>query len=121
MALLLAVLTAAPLDAQRADSGTVIVTVREAMGMVEGFLVRSETRSATTDASGRAQLILPAGRRSLALTRIGFVPKRVSVVVINSRPIYSPLMEPALLRALETRFPHETEVDWFRVRWRDRD
>jgi outer membrane receptor for ferrienterochelin and colicins len=79
---LLLVFAIAPLEAQQPDSGTVNVTVREAMGMVDGFLIRSETRSATTDASGRARLVLPAGRRSLVLTRIGFVPKRVTVMVI---------------------------------------
>src|SRR5687768_2382675 len=72
----------APLGAQQPDSGTVNVTVRESMGMVEGFLVRSAGRSATTDASGRARLMLPAGQRVLVLTRIGFVPKRVAVLVI---------------------------------------
>ena len=68
--------------AQQPDSGTVIVTVREAMGMVDGILVRAETDSATTDARGIARLMLPAGRRDLVLTRIGFVPKRVAVTVI---------------------------------------
>jgi outer membrane receptor for ferrienterochelin and colicins len=72
----------APLAAQSPDSGTVNVIVREAMGMVAGILVRSEDRSATTDASGRARLVLPAGQRVLALTRIGFVPQRVTVTVI---------------------------------------
>ena len=71
-----------PLEAQRPDSGTVNVTVRESMGMLDGFLVRSEDRSATTDASGQARLVLPAGRRALVVTRIGFAPKRVSVLVI---------------------------------------
>ena len=75
-------LVAAPLAAQRPDSGTVVVTVRESMGMLDGFLVRFETRGATTDASGRARLVLPAGRRTIVLTRIGFVPKRVPVTVI---------------------------------------
>jgi outer membrane receptor for ferrienterochelin and colicins len=82
---LLAPLTAAlpaPLHAQQRDSGTVVVTVREAMGMVQGIAVQSEGRSVLTDANGRARLVLPAGRRSLLLTRIGFVPKRVSVLVI---------------------------------------
>ncbi len=79
---LLLVFVIVPLEAQQPDSGTVDVTVREAMGMVDGFLIRSESRSATTDASGRARLVLPAGRRSLLLTRIGFVPKRVTVMVI---------------------------------------
>jgi outer membrane receptor for ferrienterochelin and colicins len=78
----LVVFAAARLRAQQRDSGTVNVTVRESMGMVDGFLVRSENRSATTDASGRARLVLPAGQRTLVLTRIGFVPKRVPVMVI---------------------------------------
>ena len=59
------------LHAQQPDSGTVSVTVREAMGMVEGILIRSENRSATTDANGRARLVLPAGPRTLIVTSIG--------------------------------------------------
>ena len=70
------------LSAQRPDSGTVIVTVREAMGMIDGILVRSDSTSATTDANGRARLVLAAGARTVVLTRIGFVPKQVNVVVI---------------------------------------
>ena len=72
----------APLSAQRPDSGTVNVTVRESMGMVQGFLVQSENRSATTDASGLARLVLPAGPRTLLVTRTGFADKRVTVRVI---------------------------------------
>ena len=72
----------APLGAQQRDSGTVNVTVRESMGMLDGFLVRSENRSATTDREGRATLVLPAGRRALAVTRIGFTPKRLDVTVV---------------------------------------
>ena len=72
----------APLAAQRPTSGTVHVTVREAMGMVEGIRVRSDSVSATTDANGHARLVLPAGRRTLLLTRIGFVPRSVTVQVI---------------------------------------
>ena len=75
------------LPAQQPDSGTVEVTVRESMGMLEGFVVRSESRSATTDSTGRARLVLPAGPRTLALTRIGFTPKRISVVVIADSTI----------------------------------
>ena len=77
----------APLGAQRPDSGTVNVSVRESMGMLDGFLVRSEGRSATTDARGRATLVLPIGRRTLVLTRIGFVPKRVDVTVISDSAV----------------------------------
>src|SRR5688500_16339593 len=74
--------TIMPLGAQVPDSGTVNVTVREAMGMVDGILIRSDSVSATTDANGRARLVLPAGQRILTLTRIGFVPKRVTITVI---------------------------------------
>jgi outer membrane receptor for ferrienterochelin and colicins len=68
--------------AQRPDSGIVNITVRESMGMVDGILVRSDSSTATTDAAGRARLVLPAGPRTLTLTRIGFVPKRLTVMVI---------------------------------------
>lgn len=71
-----------PLGAQRPDSGTVAVTVRESMGMVQGFLIRSERRSVSRHASGQARLVLPAGLRTLDVTRIGFAPKRVTVTVI---------------------------------------
>ena len=50
--------------------------------MLDGFLVRAEGRRATTDANGRAQLVLPSGQRTLAVTRIGFTPKRIPVTVI---------------------------------------
>jgi outer membrane receptor for ferrienterochelin and colicins len=86
-AVIIALAGTVPLEGQQPDSGTVNVTVREAMGMVEGFVIRSETRSATTDASGQARLVLPVGRRSLALTRIGFAPKRVSVTVIKDTTV----------------------------------
>ena len=84
---LLVLLGIEQLHAQQSDSGTVHVTVREAMGMVEGILIRSEDRSATTDANGRARLVLPAGSRTLVVTRIGFVPKRVTVTVIADSTI----------------------------------
>src|SRR5688572_24384110 len=82
VALFLVSCAAGPLGAQLPDSGTVNVTVREAMGMVDGILIRSETDSAITDANGRARLVLPSGQRTLTLTRIGFIPKRVTVTVI---------------------------------------
>jgi outer membrane receptor for ferrienterochelin and colicins len=80
-------LVARPVEAQGSASGTVNVTVREGMGMVNGFLVRSGDRSAVTDADGHAQLILPAGPRSLVVTRIGFAPRRVAIVVIPDSAI----------------------------------
>jgi outer membrane receptor for ferrienterochelin and colicins len=81
-AALLALAAAAPLSAQRPATGTVVVTVRETMGMLAGFQVRSDSVNAATDATGRARLVLPAGRRTLSITRIGFQPKSVSVTVI---------------------------------------
>lgn len=71
-----------PLTAQQTATGTVEISVRESMGMVEGFLARSAGRSAITDADGKAQLTLPAGRQSISFTRVGFVPRRVEVVVV---------------------------------------
>jgi outer membrane receptor for ferrienterochelin and colicins len=79
---LLALFGAVRLDAQQPDSGTVQVTVQEPMGPVEGAVIRSENRSVTTGAGGRAQLVLPAGRRTLVVTMIGYVPKRVPVTVV---------------------------------------
>jgi len=81
---LLLLLCLVPLEAQRPDSVTVNLSVQEAMGMVQGFLVRSEGRSASTDANGTARLVLPAGQRTLDVTHIGFIPKRVSV---NTRAV----------------------------------
>ncbi|HEY0242522.1 MAG TPA: TonB-dependent receptor plug domain-containing protein, partial [Gemmatimonadaceae bacterium] len=87
IALLILTLVTVPLEAQQLDSGTVHLTVREPMGMVESFLIRSEGRTATTDAKGEARLVLPGGQRTLLLTRIGFVPKRVPVIVIADSTI----------------------------------
>jgi outer membrane receptor for ferrienterochelin and colicins len=91
----------APLGAQQPDSGTVNVTVREAMGMVDGILIRSATLSATTDANGRARLVLPAGRRELLLTRIGFVPRRVEITVVRDSSI-SVTVDVAMERMMPT-------------------
>jgi iron complex outermembrane receptor protein len=85
--LLLVSCVTVPLQAQRPDSGTVNITVREAMGMADGFLIRSENRSAITDADGQARLVLPVGRRTLVLTRIGFVPRRVDILIIADSAI----------------------------------
>ncbi len=77
----------APLVAQQPDSGTVAVSVKEPMGPVAGALIRSGNRSATTDAAGRARLVLPTGRRTLTVARIGYMPMRVSVTVIADSTI----------------------------------
>ena len=57
------------------------------MGMVDGFLVRSGTHRATTDANGSARLVLPTGRRTLVVARIGYAPKRVDVTVLADTTI----------------------------------
>src|SRR5215203_762293 len=82
LSLLLMALSTTSIHAQQSDSGTVHVTVREPMGMVEGFVVRSGSKGVATDATGQARLVLPTGQRSLVLSRIGFKPKPVPVMVI---------------------------------------
>ncbi|HWL39919.1 MAG TPA: TonB-dependent receptor [Gemmatimonadaceae bacterium] len=84
---LLLVVFVVPLKAQGPDSGIVNVIVREAMGMVDGILIRSDSTSVRTDGSGRARLVLPAGQRTLLVTRLGFVPKRVDVMVFADSTI----------------------------------
>ena len=76
-----------PAHAQRPDSGVVVLTVKESMGMVGGFLVRSENRTTMTDSTGRARLVLPAGQRTLVVTRTGFATQRVPVTVIADSTI----------------------------------
>ena len=83
---ILIVIPLLPLAGQ-ADSGTVIITVDEPMGPVDGALIRSEGRSTRTNGDGRAQLVLPAGRRSLALSRIGYLPRRIEIRVIADSTI----------------------------------
>jgi outer membrane receptor for ferrienterochelin and colicins len=104
----------APLSAQRPNSGTINVTVRESMGMLEGFLVRSENRSATTDANGRAQLVLPAGPRTLLVTRTGFVTRRVAVTVIADSAISLTIdvqMEGAMVMEMEQLVVTATRIE----------
>jgi iron complex outermembrane receptor protein len=93
------------------------------MGMVDGVLIRSDSVSATTDANGRARLVLPVGRRELFLTRIGFVPKRVLVTVVADSAIsvtvdvamegMMPTMEP--VRVSATRLERLVERSPLRV------
>ena len=77
----------APLSAQLPDSGTVQLTVQEPMGPVSGALVRWNARSVTTDANGRARLVLPAGPATLVVTRSGYVSNRVTVTVLADTTI----------------------------------
>src|SRR5688572_888599 len=75
----------ATLRAQQADSGTILVTVQERMGRVAGVLVRSDNRTATTDANGQARLMLDAGTRTLIVTREGYVTKQIVVTVLANQ------------------------------------
>lgn len=70
------------LAAQAPATGTLLITVAEEMGPVDGVLVRADSLSVTTDGAGRARLVLAAGRHTLLLARIGYVPKRVTVTVV---------------------------------------
>ena len=97
---LLALSGIAPVQAQQPDSGTVDITVQEPMGPVDGALIRSEGRSATTDANGRTRLVLPAGRRTLAVARMGYVPTRVTIMVIADSTI-SVTIDVAMQEAME--------------------
>jgi outer membrane receptor for ferrienterochelin and colicins len=81
---LAAQLLAVPLAAQQADSGRVEVIIEESMGMLAGFRVQSSGRTATTDAAGRARLTLPVGSRVISVTRVGFKPSSVTVVVLQN-------------------------------------
>ncbi|HZI26613.1 MAG TPA: TonB-dependent receptor plug domain-containing protein, partial [Gemmatimonadaceae bacterium] len=77
-----ALFVALPIAAQQGATGVVQIAVTESMGMVEGFMIRSAGRSAVTDSAGKARLTLPVGSQVLSITRSGFVPKRVTVMVV---------------------------------------
>ena len=80
--LLVGLLPVPALAAQPADSGVVRIAVAEPMGPVEGVLVSAAGRSTFTDAAGHARLTLPAGRQVLSFARIGYLPRRVTVLVV---------------------------------------
>jgi iron complex outermembrane receptor protein len=69
-------------NAQEPRTGIVQVTIEESMGMVSGLTVRSNGRSAVTDAQGNARLVLPAGRQLLSVTGIGYKPAQAAVVIV---------------------------------------
>lgn len=79
----LVALVASTAGAQRPDSGAVQVTVEESMGMLAGFTVQAAGRTAATDARGVARLILPVGRQTVAVGRVGFRPARIVVTVVR--------------------------------------
>ncbi len=80
-------IVATPLFAQQPDSGRVHVTVREAMGMLSGFLVEAAGRRATTDSTGTARLVLPIGRQVIGVSRTGVTPVRVTAVVVRDSTV----------------------------------
>lgn len=80
-------LLVAPLGAQQADSGLVVVRVEESMGMLGGFRVQAAGRGVVTDAAGTARLFLPTGRQTIRVTRLGYLPKQASVVVVRDSTV----------------------------------
>ncbi len=104
---IVAILLAVPLirgshvGAQPADSGVVQLTVDEPMGMRAGFLVQSAGKRTTTDAAGRARLTLPTGRQLLAVTRVGFTPAQVRVVVVRDSVVDAKITVSMLEMAME--------------------
>ncbi|MEO6068033.1 MAG: TonB-dependent receptor [Gemmatimonadales bacterium] len=75
------------LSAQAPATGAVLLSVEEAMGPVAEALIRVGALVVTTDAAGRARLTLPAGRQALTIARIGYLPKRVSVLVLRDAEV----------------------------------
>jgi iron complex outermembrane receptor protein len=63
--------------------GTVLVHVRHAAAPIAGAELRSEGVRSTSDARGTARLELPAGERSIAITRPGFAD---TTLVLAVRP-----------------------------------
>jgi outer membrane receptor for ferrienterochelin and colicins len=83
---LLTFLPVPPLVAQVPATGVVRLTVEESMGPIGDALVRvlSVTPApapVTTDAGGQARLSLPAGEVVLLVARIGYVPRRLRILV----------------------------------------
>jgi iron complex outermembrane receptor protein len=68
--------------AQQARTGVVVIQVEESMGMVGGLVVRAAGRTARTDSTGQARLILPEGRQVVSVTGIGITPAKRDVVVV---------------------------------------
>jgi iron complex outermembrane receptor protein len=86
---LVSLCAASPIVAQEIRTGIVEITVEESMGPVDGLFIRSAGNKTVgkTDANGKARLTLPAGPHALSLTRLGYSPKKVDVVVIADSTI----------------------------------
>src|SRR5262245_23567945 len=84
---LLILAAAAPLPAQRPDSGAVAITIKESMGMLGDFIVRSGTRATRSDARGQARLVLPVGQQTINVSKVGFTPKSVVVRVVRDSTV----------------------------------
>src|SRR5690242_8297686 len=81
-ALLLTFLACGSLSAQQRDSGVVRFVVAESMGPVTGAIVRAAGRSTRTNAEGVASLTLPVGHHTVSITRIGYTPTSLAVVIV---------------------------------------
>lgn len=72
---------------QQSDSGTVVVTVQESMGMLAGFQLRADGKVFVTDAQGKSRLRLPVGAQVIALRRMGYQPAELTVTVVRDSVI----------------------------------
>ena len=68
--------------AAQEKTGIVHVTIQESMGMVSGLTVRSTGQTVRTDATGKARLALPPGRRTISVVGIGYKPAQATVIVV---------------------------------------
>jgi hypothetical protein len=62
--------------------------------------VQSTGRSAETDSSRVARLVLPVGRQLVTVTRTGFVPARVTVLVVRDSLVSATLTGSMLSAAM---------------------
>lgn len=85
LAPLLLLLAAAPI---RAQTGTLVVTVTAEGGPLAGadvVALGEAGGAATTDGDGAARLVLPAGRRRVAVSRLGFESDTLAAAVAAGR------------------------------------
>jgi outer membrane receptor for ferrienterochelin and colicins len=81
LALTIALALVAPRSLAAQAQGAVVVRVTSSGRPLSGAAVAAASAHATTDASGRAQLQVPAGRQTVRVTAIGFAPETLRVTV----------------------------------------
>jgi len=81
VALAIVFTAAARIAEAQVDSGRVVVQVSAGGVAVARAVVSTRNRSATTDASGTTALTLPIGPQTIHITRPGFAPESLAVIV----------------------------------------